>query len=329
MPIHDWSRVFDGAFHDFHHVWIGELRNALNGGILPRDYYAMAEQVAGRAVPDVLTLQTVESTAEPWSSDSVTGATAVAAAPPRVRLSQIIEPESYASRQRSVVIHRVSDDRIVALIEVLSPGNKSSYKEFRSFLAKAVGSLERGHHLLLVDLHPRTTRDPEGIHAIVCTEFGGTAEANPPDKPLTLVSYDAGPPKTSYVEPVSVGEALTDMPLFLAPGGTLTCHWSRPTRPLIAVFRAGSASFSRRRRHVDVDSHHDTSHVSLSRLDLGRLFEPQLVDRLIAKNVLADLPGDGPRERLDDHDILRDFEMGDLTLAVLLELVGRARSRPT
>ena len=25
MAIHDWSRVFDGAFHDFHHVWIGEL----------------------------------------------------------------------------------------------------------------------------------------------------------------------------------------------------------------------------------------------------------------------------------------------------------------
>ena len=58
MPIHDWSRVFDGAFHDFHHVWIGELRNALNSGILPPDYYAMAEQVAGPTVPDVLTLQT-------------------------------------------------------------------------------------------------------------------------------------------------------------------------------------------------------------------------------------------------------------------------------
>jgi hypothetical protein len=45
MPIHEWSRVFDGAFHDFHHVWIGELRNALNGGIVPPDYYAMAEQI--------------------------------------------------------------------------------------------------------------------------------------------------------------------------------------------------------------------------------------------------------------------------------------------
>ena len=260
MPIHEWSRVFDGAFHDFHHVWIGELRNALNGGILPADYYAMAEQVAGRSVPDVLTLQSLESIEDQLSGDSVTGATAVAVAPPRVRLSEIIEPESYASRQRSVVIHHVSDDRIVALIEVLSPGNKSSYKEFRSFLGKAVGSLERGHHLLLVDLHPRTTRDPEGIHAIITTEFGGTAQVGPPDKPLTLVSYDAGPPKTSYIEPAAVGDALSDMPLFLARGGTSTCHWKRPTRPLIAAFHAVSAKFWKHRPTANPDhDRYDTS----------------------------------------------------------------------
>lgn len=243
MPVHDWSRVFDGAFHAFHHAWIAELQLALNNGILPPDFYAMAEQVAGRAVPDVLTLQTSESTEEHWSADSVTGATAVASAPPRVRRSEMIEPESYASRQRSVVIHHVSDDRIVALIEVLSPGNKSSFKEFRSFLAKAVGSLERGHHLLLIDLHPRTTRDPAGIHAVICTEFGGTAEADPPDKNLTLVSYDAGPPKISYVEPVAIGDVLTDMPLFLAPGWYVNV-------PLEDTYQAAYRGVPRRFREV-------------------------------------------------------------------------------
>ena len=44
MPVHDWSRVFAGAFHDFHLAWMAELRNALNGGILPENYYALAEQ---------------------------------------------------------------------------------------------------------------------------------------------------------------------------------------------------------------------------------------------------------------------------------------------
>jgi hypothetical protein len=81
MPIHNWSLVFDRAFHDFHHVWIGELRNVLNGGILPPDYYAMAEKVAGRTVPDVLTLQTSDNMLNGLSGDSVSGATAVATAP--------------------------------------------------------------------------------------------------------------------------------------------------------------------------------------------------------------------------------------------------------
>src|SRR5262249_41299321 len=63
MPIHDWTRVNAGTFHDFHHEWISTLKRALNGGLLPADYYAMAEQIAGGLHPDVLTLE--GSPAEP------------------------------------------------------------------------------------------------------------------------------------------------------------------------------------------------------------------------------------------------------------------------
>ena len=27
MPIHDWTRVAPGIFHDFHNAWVMELRN--------------------------------------------------------------------------------------------------------------------------------------------------------------------------------------------------------------------------------------------------------------------------------------------------------------
>jgi hypothetical protein len=218
MPAHDWTRVFDGAFHDFHHAWIAELRNALNGGGLPPDYYAMAEQVARPKVPDVLTPQTANGQDDLWSGEPVAGATAVASAPPRVCLSDMIEEEIYARRQRSVVIRHSSDDRIVAIIEILSSRNKSSNKEFRSFVSKAVDLLDSGYHLLLVDLHPPTSRDPDGIHPAIWAEYGGKSQRALPEKPLTLVAYDAGPPKTCYVEPVAVGDTLIDMPLFLAPG---------------------------------------------------------------------------------------------------------------
>ncbi len=59
MPIHDWTKVEAGIFHAFHHGWISELSNALNGGLLPPDYYALPEQVAAGFGPDVLALQDV------------------------------------------------------------------------------------------------------------------------------------------------------------------------------------------------------------------------------------------------------------------------------
>jgi hypothetical protein len=48
MPIHDWTRVSDGTFHGFHVAWIAEIRNVLNGGLLPPNYYAQAEQIVNR-----------------------------------------------------------------------------------------------------------------------------------------------------------------------------------------------------------------------------------------------------------------------------------------
>lgn len=43
MPLHDWARLDPDIFHDFHVGWIAELRRALNGGVLPAEYYALAE----------------------------------------------------------------------------------------------------------------------------------------------------------------------------------------------------------------------------------------------------------------------------------------------
>src|SRR6267143_1688609 len=88
MPIHDWTRVTAGTWHDFHLAWIAEIRNALNGGILPPDYYAQAEQIAGPMGPDVLTLHTPEYPSNGVSeTDSSDGAIAVAVAPPRMRVT--------------------------------------------------------------------------------------------------------------------------------------------------------------------------------------------------------------------------------------------------
>jgi hypothetical protein len=243
MPVHDWTRVFDGAFHAFHLGWIAELQNELNGGILPKDYYAIAEHVAGPAFRDVRTLQTTDRDAKAWSGEPIAGATAVAVTPPRVRERAIIEEEVFTRRQRSILLRRSSNDRIVAMIEIVSSANKASDREFRAFVAKAVDALERGYHLLLVDLQSPTPRDPEGIHTAIWAELGGKPKPPPSDKPLTLVAYDAGLPKTAYVERVAVGDVLIDMPLFLAPGWYINV-------PLEATYMTAWRGVPRRFREI-------------------------------------------------------------------------------
>ncbi|MCI0683953.1 MAG: DUF4058 domain-containing protein, partial [Gemmataceae bacterium] len=73
-------------------------------------------------------------------------------------------------------------------------------------------------HLLIVDLHPPGRRDPQGIHGEVWQEIAGQDYALPPDKLLTLAAYEAGISVRAYVVNVAVGDALSDMPLFLEPG---------------------------------------------------------------------------------------------------------------
>jgi len=211
MPIHDWTRVTAGTFHAFHLSWISEIQTVLNSGILPSDYYAQAEQIAGPMGPDVLTLQMEED--ERPTEPSGNGH--VAMAPPRTRWVGRSEMDDYVSKRRTVVIRHASGDRIVALIEIVSPGNKSSANALQSFVRKAAEALHRGYHLLIIDLFPPGRRDPQGIHGAIWEFIGEEGFELPDGEPLTLASYSAGHTKTAYVESVAVGKTLPDMPLFL------------------------------------------------------------------------------------------------------------------
>src|SRR5262249_10513154 len=70
MPVHDWTRVDAGTFPHFHTLWLSEIATALNTGVRPADYYAMAEQVATRRQTDVLPLSAVAPAARGAESPS-------------------------------------------------------------------------------------------------------------------------------------------------------------------------------------------------------------------------------------------------------------------
>ncbi len=223
MPIHDWARVGAGIFHHFHHEWISTISSALNAGLLPPDYYALAEQIAGGFGPDVLTLESVRSEParsgdeETTSAGPSDGGIAVATAPPKVRFTATAEMEQYAHKRSRIAVRHTSGDRVVAMLEIVSPGNKASRHALRSLVEKAVELLEAGIHLLVVDLFPPGTFDPQGIHSAIWSEIGEEEFQLPRDQPLTLVAYSAGELKQAFIEPVAAGDLLPDMPLFLEP----------------------------------------------------------------------------------------------------------------
>lgn len=218
MPLHDWTRVDAGVFHDFHTVWIGALRTALNDGLLPEGYYALAEQHAGKPITDVLTLHASPARHAPLPPAPDTGGIAVADAPPKMRRRHTIEPVALA-RRRSLAIRHVSGHRLVALIEIVSPANKDRPRHVEDFVAKAVDALNTGVHLLLIDLFPPGAHDPGGIQGVIVQrlEDSDAIYDVPADEPATLASYVSGPMIDIDIEHVAVGAPLPEMPLYLRP----------------------------------------------------------------------------------------------------------------
>ena len=203
MPVHDWSRVEAGLFDHFHHSWIEEIQRTLNAKVLPPHYYAMAEPSPAGFEPMMF----------------------------------------YNRRWKTIVaVRQVSGDRVVAMIEVVSPGNKNNRHAIESFVRKTAELLDQRIHLLLLDLLPPGPRDPHGIHARIWDFIEGV-ELPKPDRPLTLAAYETDLTVRAYVVPVAVGDRLPDMPLFLAPRACVEV-------PLEETYQTAFAAFPRRWRHV-------------------------------------------------------------------------------
>jgi hypothetical protein len=70
MPIHDWSRIPAGLFHDFHQTWSVQIKLALNAGILPRGISALVEQRSGPRESDVLAIEHLAIPRSEFGKDS-------------------------------------------------------------------------------------------------------------------------------------------------------------------------------------------------------------------------------------------------------------------
>lgn len=211
MPIHDWTRVSAGTYHDFHQDWTIEIRRTLNRGILPPGYIAMADLRVNRPEPDVIALQ--------LRGPKPTGGRLVADRPPRIGESARASTEAarYAAKANRISI-REGLGGVVAILEVVSPGNKDRRSEVDSFVGKAVDFLRSGIHFLMIDPFPPGRHDPAGLAGLI---WDAVADEPLPERPAghgsTVAAFDAGEPMAAYVECLTVGDDWPEAPLFLAP----------------------------------------------------------------------------------------------------------------
>jgi hypothetical protein len=210
MPVHDWTRARGWEFHHFHTMWMTHLAEHLNGGGLPDGYYAYAEMRAEAYSPDVLTL-----TAGSPQGGGV--AVAVQAADRKV------VAQTRPATGRLLSVRRAGDERMVAVIEIVSPRNKDRAASVGEFAGKILDLLQVGIHAVVIDLLPPGRHDPGGMHPAVWEEVAGAnaPDPAPADRPLTFAAYQALDLPVAYLYYAAVGQRLPDVPLFLDGGSSV------------------------------------------------------------------------------------------------------------
>ena len=169
----------------------------LNRGRLPKGLSALVEQRAGPKEPDVLA---IEDRVQRKSGSEESGVLATMERPV-TRIVRRTTKQIYATRANRIVIrHRLG--RIVAVIEIVSPGSKDSRAALGDFVDKTIDFLRKGIHVLIVDLFPPTPRDPFGIHKAIWDQITEEDFQLSEGKDRILVSYDGAEEKTAYIETV-------------------------------------------------------------------------------------------------------------------------------
>lgn len=208
MPLHDWTRVDAGDFHQMHTGWVVSTSGWCNQGGLPQNVYALLEP--GRRL---------RTKKDPIQFGRFTSDNA-----------------HYYERRRTVAIRHSTGHSYAALIEITNPAIRTTARRLSEFVHKITVAVSQGIHVLLIDPLPPGSRTPDGIHAIIWRELTGHSFQPIPEKPLTVVSYHAKQPAEAYIESFAVGDPLTDMPLFIG----VNCY---VTLPLEATYQSAWAGF--------------------------------------------------------------------------------------
>ncbi|MBI4603352.1 MAG: DUF4058 family protein [Planctomycetes bacterium] len=206
MPLHHWPnpRV---AWKSFHSFWITKIAEHLNQ-VLPPGFQARPTELLVGIEPDALILdQAGKPEVRPTKSEPALKA---------ATLSAVLDPP--AELPLVGIYSHHDETRLVAAVELASPGNKDRAESLRAFIEKALFLLYEGVHLLVIDVirQPRVPLRKEMLKRLNKEDAIGEERA-------WISSYCAIPgedprPRIEVREwayDVGVGEALPVVPLFL------------------------------------------------------------------------------------------------------------------
>jgi hypothetical protein len=213
MPLHDWTDR--PGWEGVHHLWITELLRWIKPR-LPEGYRAYIGSAPTVAVgapaerPDVSVRE--------WKEDHPPDAAPTTSASPSQAFTAEPDEEIAVAALDSITSLFVEmRGRLVAAVELVSPRNKDRPIARATYLARYVGYLLQGVHLLLVDVHRRPLNF--SFADSIAQELHLPQQSLP--APLAI-SYRVGEPAASggkwlatWRRPLRAGEPLPNMDLAL------------------------------------------------------------------------------------------------------------------
>ena len=204
-------------WESFHSFWTSEIVRQLNQSVLPEDYVAEPTVKLGVEVEaDVGTLEEPNGRNRAGSENNGGVATAVWA-PPQPALAFAVD---FANQDTFEV--KVQKDeggwRLVAAIELVSPGNKDRPATRQAFLRKCASYLQEGVSVIVVDVGTKRTGN---LHADLVAMLNPTVTPTVADpRALYAAAYRTvlakeGARIETWPHLLELGHALPTLPLWL------------------------------------------------------------------------------------------------------------------
>jgi hypothetical protein len=216
MPLLDHFRPpleDDCPWESFHSAWANAMVVRLNQDLLPENYRAVPQVHLGARVEiDVATFR--EKVAEQSGGN---GKTTAIWAPPQAKVAVAVD---FADQDTfEVLIREQGRRRLVAAVELVSPGNKDRPGHRRDFAIKCAGYLQHRVAVVVVDA---VTERRDSLHKELVSLLGlpaALAEAAP--WPLYAVAYRLRQREDQdhlelWPEALAVGAALPTLPLWIS-----------------------------------------------------------------------------------------------------------------